>query len=278
LDLLTGKGRQIARVALLALLILALYGSTFIWLGHEWWTNDYYSHGPLVVLISALLVWRRRRALRRQEPTAWGLAGIGLGLALHLAGLFMRAPFLSSLSFPLLLGGLVGFLLGRPALGRLLFPLAFLWLAVPLPFVEIASFPLQVVTADASTALARLLRIPAEVQGAQVTLATCQLQVGAPCSGLRSIVALLTLVVLFVYIIRGPGPARAALIILAVPIAIAANIVRVTALLVIADRWGREAALRYFHDYSSPVLFVIAFGLLIALSWALRCREIRPDI
>jgi len=272
------RRRPILIVALLIALIGALYFTTLRWLAHEWWSNDYYTHGPLVALISAFLIWRRRSALRRARTSDLGLIGVGLGLVLALAGLATRAFFLSALSLPLLLAGLIAFLLGLPALRRLAFPLAFLWLAIPLPFVELASFPLQVLTADVSTALARLLGIPAEVQGAQVTLTSCELQVGAPCSGLRSIVALLTLVVLFVYIIKGPWPARLGLILLAFPIAVAANIARVTLLLVVAELWGRDAALRYFHDFSSPVLFIIAFGLLIALSWVLRCREIRADI
>jgi len=260
------------------LLIGALYFTTLRWLGNEWWSNDYYSHGPLVALISAFLIWRRRKALRREGPADLGLIGVGAGLALGLAGMLTRAPYLSALSLPILLAGLVAFLLGPPALRQIAFPLGFLWLAIPLPFVEMASYPMQVLTADASTALARLLGIPAVVQGAQVTLSSCSLQVGAPCSGLRSIVALLTLVILYVYIIKGPWPARLALILLSVPIAIAANIVRVTLLLVVAELWGRDAAMTYFHDYSSPVLFIVAFGLLIALSWILRCREIRADI
>lgn len=268
-----------------ALLIVALYVPTFRWLAYEWWTNDYYSHGPLVVLVSLFLIWRRRAILKRSDiagafPLSAALGGLSLmvlGLLMHLAGLVNKAMYVSAFSLPILLAGLVGFLVGMLALRRLAFPLAFLWLAVPLPFVEAASFPLQVIAAGASTAMARLLGIPAEIQGAQVILPTCALQVGAPCSGLRSIVALLTLVVLFVYVIKGPWLAKLALLVLAGPIAIMANVVRVTLLLVIAHRWGREAGLRYFHDYSSPVLFIIAFLVLVLLSWIFRCREIRSD-
>jgi len=270
--------RQIAAVALIVVLLGGLYFTTFRWLGHEWWTNDYYSHGPLVVLISAFLAWRRRDALKRQSPAMWGVLLMGFGLALHIAGLTTKAMYLSALSLPLLLAGLLVFLLGPIAARQMAFPLAFLWLAVPLPFVEAASLPLQTITASVSTAAAQLLGIQAEVQGAQVTLSSCSLRVGAACSGLRSIVALLTLDVLFVYIIQGKWWAKVLLIALAVPIAIAANFIRVTALLVIADTWGREAGLHYFHDYSSPVLFVVAFLLLILLSWVLKCREIRSDI
>ena len=270
--------RQVAAVALIVALLGGLYFTTFRWLGHEWWTNDYYSHGPLVVLISAFLAWRRRDALKRQSPATWGALLMALGLVLYIAGLTTKAMYLSALSLPLLLAGLLAFLLGPGAVRQMSFPLAFLWLAVPLPFVEAASLSLQTITASVSTAAAQLLGIPAEVQGAQITLSSCSLRVGAACSGLRSIVALLTLDVLFVYIIQGKWWGKAILIVLAIPTAIAANFIRVTALLVIADTWGREAGLRYFHDYSSPVLFIVAFLLLILISWVLGCHEIRSDI
>ena len=278
MDTPQSKKRQIAAILFIVLLIGALYFTTLRWLGYEWWTNDYYSHGPLVLLISALLVWRRRESLRRTTPAAWGLAPVLLGLALHFGGLMSKALYLSALSLPLVLGGLLAFLLGAPALRSVAFPLAFLWLSIPLPFVEMASVPLQTITAEVSTAAAVALGIQARVQGAQVTLSSCSLQVGAACSGLRSIVALLTLDILFVYLMQGKWWARLTLIALSIPIAIAANFVRVTALLLIADRWGQDAGLKYFHDYSSPVLFVVAFLLLILMSWVLRCREIRTDI
>jgi len=272
------RGRQIGTVALIAVLIGVLFFTTFRWLGIEWWSNDYYTHGPLVLLVSGFLVWRRRAGLQRESPSNWGLLGITAGLAIHVIGLALRAPYLSALSLPILLGGLVAFLLGLPALRRVAFPLAFLWLAIPLPFVEAASVPLQNIAASASTALARMVGIPAEVRGAQISLTTCDLQVGAACSGLRSIVALLTLVVIFVYLLQGSLPAKLLLLALATPIAILANVIRITGLLIIAENWGQDAGLKYFHDYSSPVLFLVAFVLLIALSWVLKCREIRSDI
>ena len=273
-----GKSRQIVATLIVLLLIGGLYFTTIRWLAYEWWTNDYYSHGPLVIVVSALLVWRRRESLHRQTPATWGLAPILVGLALLFGGLASKAPYLAALSFPLVSGGLVAFLLGAPALRSMAFPLAFFWLSVPLPFVEMASVPLQTATAQVSTAAAVALGIDAKVQGAQVTLSSCSLQVGAACSGLRSIVALLTLDILFVYLIQGKWWARLSLVVLSIPIAIAANFIRVTALLLIADRWGRDAGLKYFHDYSSPVLFIVAFLLLILVSWVLQCREIRSDI
>lgn len=271
------KRRLFATMAL-ALLVGILYFPTLRWLAHEWWSNDYYTHGPLVLMIAGALLWRRRRAFWYRVPENRGLVGVGIGLAAHLIGSAWRAPYISALSLPILTAGLVTYFMGMPALRMVAFPLAFAWFAVPLPFVEQASVPLQALTAAASTTLARLWGIPAQVQGAQITLASCSLQVGAPCSGLRSIVALLTLDVLFVYLVDGPAWARGVLLAMAIPMALIANIVRVALLLVIAQSWGAEAGLHYFHDYSSPVLFLVAVLLLMGVSWAVQCRGIRSDI
>lgn len=270
--------RGLFAALLLILLVGVLYFPTWRWLAHEWWTNDYYSHGLLVAPLTIFLLWRRLSTVGEPLPANWGLLPLLAGLTLHLYGLWRQAYFLSAVSLPILAGGLIALFLGGKALRVAAFPLAFFWLGVPLPFVETASYPLQTITAAAASALARVLGIDADLKGAQITLPACSLQVGAPCSGLRSIVALITLNVLLAYIVQGTIWARALIILMAVPIAIAANIIRVTLLLIVANTWGAEAGLSYFHDFSSPVLFLVAVLLSIGLSWGVGCREIRADI
>jgi exosortase len=114
--------------------------------------------------------------------------------------------------------------------------------------------------------------------GSQIQLPNSSFTVGAACSGLNSVVALATLVVIFIYILEGSHLAKGILLIMAIPIAIVANIIRVSSILVIAHLFGAEAGMRYFHDYSSPVLFLLAFALLILASRLLGCSEIRRDI
>jgi len=258
-------------------LLLVLFTPTFRWLWHEWWTNDYYSHGVLVPLVSAFFFWRRWPQIKRAFSN-WGLLGLTAGLGLYLYGLSTSARYLIAFSFIIVLVGLTLFLWGVHALRMLWFPIAFLGFMVPLPFVEQASFPLQTFTARQATELARLLGVPAQYQGAQVILPELSLSVGAPCSGLRSIVALLTLMAVFLYIIQGPWRARFILVILALPLAIVANVIRVASLLVVAHTWGAAVGLKYYHDFSGLVFFLIAFGLIIGLSWVAGCRKLRHDL
>lgn len=274
---MTSKRRAALAAALVAALLLALSYPTLRWLVGEWLTNDYYSHGWLVLPVSAYLAWRR---WPREDatPANLGLVPLGLGLVGYLVALLSKAYFLAALALIVLLVGLVWFFLGTRGLRRLAFPLGFLVFMVPLPFVEMASLPLQLLTGTCSTAVARVVGVDATVRGAQVTLPNVDLVVGAQCSGLRSIVALFTLVAILVYILDGPWWGQLLLVVSAIPVAILGNIVRVASLLWVADRWGAGAGMTYYHDYSGFVFFLFAFVLLILLSRAFRCREIRDDI
>jgi len=274
---MTSQRRTALAAGLVGVLLLALSYPALRWLVREWLTNDYYSHGWLVLPVSCFLAWRLWPRGAR-TPSNLGLVPVALGLLGYLAALLNKAYFLAALALIILLAGLVWFFMGTKALGRLAFPIGFLVLMVPLPFVEAASLPLQLLTGSCSTAVARLAGVDATVRGAQVTVPGVDLVVGAQCSGLRSIVALLTLVAIFVFVLEGPWWGRLLLALSAVPVAIVGNILRVASLLWVADTWGAGAGLTYYHDYSGIVFFLIAFVLLLALSRVFRCREIRADI
>jgi exosortase len=249
------------------------------WLVGQWLTNEYYSHGVLVLLVSAYLVWRVLRSGRAASvPADAALVFLGSGAGVYVVGEALIARYLSALGLILLAGGLVGFLGSRETLRRLAFPLAYLVFAVPFPFVDSLAVRMGTLTAGWATVLVRGLGVTAVNEGGQVRLPSCSLVVGAPCSGVRSLVALLALAAVWAYVVRGPRLARIALLALAVPLASLANLLRVTSLLWVADRWGLETAQRYYHDFSGPVFFTLALVGLLAVSWGLRCRDLRSDI
>ena len=102
--------------------------------------------------------------------------------------------------------------------------------------------------------------------------------VGMPCGGLRSAIALVTLIAALVYVVEGPPIRRLFLLTLAVPIALAANIVRLVILLGIANQWGAAAGLDYFHNWASPVLFLVAFGFVLLAARLLKCDQPAWDL
>jgi exosortase len=271
-----------ASAVLIGALLLALFYPALRWLVGEWLGNDYYSHGPLVPLISAFFAWRLwvrwSPEQRHIKPNTFGLIPVGVGLIVYLYALLQRAYFAASLAMIVLIAGLVWYLLGTAVVRRMAFPLAFLLFMVPLPFVEPFSVPLAQFTGTLSASCVRLFGVPIVVNGAQVTLPNTQLVVGAQCSGLRSIVTLLTLVGLVIFVMQGPWWAKVLLALSSIPIATFGNVMRVSSLLGVANVWGADAGFKYYHDYSGIVFFLSALLLLVLFSRAVGCREIREDI
>ncbi|GAB4567755.1 MAG: exosortase [Anaerolineae bacterium] len=260
-----------------ALLALVIWLPTLRWLLNEWWTNDYYSHGLLVPPISAFLAWRLWPGIRR-EPSNVGALLLGASLAGYVAALASNAYYLAGFALIGMLAGAVWFMWGGQALRRLAFPIGFLIFMVPLPFIESQTLPLALFTGKTSGQLIRALGVDVAVNGSQVSLPNADLVVGAQCSGVRSIIALFTLVSLAIFLLEGPGWGKALMAVAAVPIAILGNVFRVASLLLVANWWGAEAGFTYYHDYSGIVFFLTAFAALLGLSWVVRCREIRSDL
>lgn len=279
---MTGRNLKIASTGLIGILLLALFYPTLKWLVGEWFGNDYYSHGPLVPLISVFLAWRLwvtwAPEQRRIKPAAPGLLPLSAGLIAYLVALLQRAYFAASLAMIVIIAGLVWYLLGTAALRRFAFPTGFLFFMVPLPFVEPLSVPLAQLTGALSAAIVRLFGVPITVNGAQISLPNAELVVGAQCSGMRSIVTLMTLVALVIFLVEGAWWKKLLLVLSSIVIAALGNVIRVASLLVVANIWGADAAFKYYHDYSGIVFFLSALALLLAFSWVLGCREIRDDI
>jgi exosortase len=259
-------------------LVGVLFFPTLRWLVVSWLSNPYYSHGFLVPLIAGFFVWRRRAVFQRSAPHSGGMIVLALGLIVHLMTIPQRLYPVSALALVIVLVGIVLYFCGLEATRRLLFPLTFLLAMIPVPFVDRCSPFLATFAAHRVTLAVNTLGIPATHLGSQVQLDRASFTIGEPCSGLRSIVALLTLAVVFVYVMQGSPAAKSVLLIAALPIAIAANIMRLVLLLIVADLLGQEAAWRYFHNLSSPALFLTAFALLILTAWSLQCFEVRSDI
>ncbi|HJX37831.1 MAG TPA: exosortase/archaeosortase family protein [Anaerolineae bacterium] len=272
--------RDVVGGVIILVLVILLFSSTISWLVFNWLNNSYYSHGFLVPLVSGFFLWRKRDvfARDRRNPSNLGLLVLGISLVAFLVAQVWQAYHISAVALIVLLSGLALYFLGVQATRRIAFPLAFLLCMVPLPFINRMSPALESFTASTSTAVVSLLGIPAVNHGSQIQLQDSSFVVGAACSGLNSTVALATLVVIFVYVLEGSYLAKSVLLALAVPIALVANLFRVSSLLGIAHFFGAEVGMRYFHDYSSPVLFLLAFGLLILVSRLVGCSDIRRDI
>jgi len=263
----------VASLFLLALLSWPVWR----WLWSEWWSNDTYSHGVLIPLVSAYLAWRRR-PLEKLAGDNRGLALTAAGVGLYLFFFTNRAYYLAALATIVVLAGLVWTWGGTQLLRRLAFPLAFLGLMVPLPFVERLTFPLALWTGTCSGWLVNTLGLDVTVTGNAVAWPDAGLVIGAQCSGINSMVALVTLAALLAYILHGPVWGRLGLVAMAVPLAMLGNVLRVATLLVIARSLGIDAAFRFYHTYSGPIFFGVALLLLLPLARLFQCKVLRSEI
>ncbi|MFN8497443.1 MAG: exosortase/archaeosortase family protein [Anaerolineae bacterium] len=269
--------KAIAAASAVAALVAILFAATLRWLALSWLGNDYYSHGVLVPLVALWLIWRRRDALAAARPTPAALAVVAVGVGLHLVALPMQLAVVSAAALIVVIVGLVWTFAGPAVVRAWAFPMLFLAAMIPLPGIERFSPQLEALTATWAARGAQLLGVAAVNLGGQVAVNDQAFTVGAPCSGLRSVVALGTLAVLFAYSVRGPWWGRALIVASALPIALAANLARVSSIFWVAQALGGDAALGFFHTLASPLLFLVALALLVLLGRAVRCGGLRPE-
>jgi len=258
-------------------LAIAVYHDMFATLWRTWGDNPNYSHGYLIPPVTALLLLRVRKefAGARGRGSVLGLVVIVAALAGHLlsirAGVFMTQGY----SFVLLLLGCVVFLFGTGAFKLTWFPIGYLVFMLPMPpiFIDEASFRLKVFAAKAGSAIAHRLGIPLARTGMTIHLPAGSLRIADPCSGLRSLIALVAHGALFAYLTEGPLWKRVVLFLCAIPLAVLANIVRISVLCAVANAAGIDAALGFFHDFSGLLLFVIALVGLAVVRKLLRIGD-----
>lgn len=257
---------------ILAACLLALYAPVLADTVTTWWTSESASHGFLIPLIAAYLVWNRRhRLLAASRPWRWGLAVVAFGLLLYPAGLFAVVEFLPQVSFLVVLGGLMLYFHGVEAAKAVAFPYAFLYFMVPWPdtLVEFISFPMQLFSAKFAAMLTGLAGVPVSRDGVDIHLSNYTFSVGVPCSGMKSLVALLALGALVAYLLQGPRWKRWVLFGASMPLAMLANVVRIVCILGIARIWGAKAAEGFFHGFSGGAVFLFATLGLVATGRAL---------
>jgi exosortase len=288
------------------------YATVLIKLGQTWWADENYSHGLLIPLIIGYILWSQRARLADAvtRPSAfWGLSTVVLGLLALWAGTAGAELYMQRMSLVLLLAGTVIYFWGFRLLRFLVAPLFLLILAIPIPAIIFnkVAFPLQLFASRCAVGAMMLFDIPVLRQGNVIELMplgareTKKLEVVEACSGIRSLMTLVTLAVVFAYFThpRGGNPGdgesetsrgsqiasrlrkyglfRSSVIVLsAVPIAILTNALRVSGTGVLAHYYGTKVADGFFHSFSGWVIYVVAFLMLFAVGWLL--DRVKPKV
>jgi EpsI family protein len=277
--------------AILGVLFFLLYGlgnwpgmpgfaegnqSTLGFLGFRWATDPSATHGWLIIPIAAAVVWYKREKLRRIPLSSdkRGLAVVAVALLMHLVEKTLDINGPSPLSIPIFLAGGVWYLCGTAWLKELAFPLAYLTFFLPIPggLTQPISFPLRLIaTGGSKWIVEHLFHLHIAGSGMDMefpflkTGETIRIKIADPCSGIHSLMAIKALHAITAYISRLKLSWKWLLFWLALPITLAANVIRITLLLLVCSYYDPKFGLGTFHDASPYPLFIIVLLLLVSI-------------
>jgi len=255
------------KIWILILLFILAYFSTLQWMWERWFIpGSYYSHGILIPLISVLLIWQKRDALKntKVKSSLWGMKLFILGVVIHLLSLLFRVYFTSGFSMIIVLAGFVLCFYGKNVLQVILFPIIFLVFMVPLPVVTLIniSFQLKLLSAHMATMMLNVINMHAVQQGSYILTEHASVLVEDVCSGLRSLVALMALGALFAYWLRAGKVKKTVLFLSSIPIALITNMLRIMFLAIVSEFWGTKYVPGLVEDLAGLSVFLLAFLLL----------------
>ena len=257
-----------------AALTLVLYGPILWRLIESWWQDPNYGHGFLVPVFSGYVLWTQRDTLSKilPKPSNFGLLAMLSAIGLLLLGSLGAELFTSRVSLLILIAGIVLFLSGWQMLRAISFALSFLILMIPIPVIiyNQITFPLQLLASRFATFWLQLLNVPVLREGNQIILPNYTLEVVEACSGIRSLMTLITLAIAYGYLVEKKRWVRWFLVLLMFPIAIVSNSIRILGAGFLTYHFGPEMAEGFFHEFSGWVIFVAALLLMFVCHWVLR--------
>ena len=231
------------------------------------WTNDEdMGHGFFVPVIAGFIVWQRKEELMalKLQPSRWGLALVGISGLFLLVATLGAELFMARLSFVFTLIGVVWALGGSILVRKLAFPLFLLFFMVPIPAViyNKITFPLQIIASQLADGALNVLSVPVIRDGNVLELANQKLNVVEACSGIRSLLSLTFLALVYGYFFEKKNWVRAVLFFSTIPIAIIANGSRVT-ITALVTQIRADLAEGFFHEAQGWVIFMVALVILI---------------
>jgi len=290
--------RKIYQPIAIAVALAFLYFTVLVKLGSDWWHDENYSHGLLIPFVIAFIIWQERKQIGegKGQPATWlGATGIAVSLFALWAGTAGAELFVQRASLVLMLASVVVYFFGLRFIRLVAIPLLLLVLSIPIPqiiFNRIA-FPLQLFASRCAVAAMAFFNIPVLRQGNVIELMPLgasepkKLAVVEACSGIRSLMTLVTLALVYAYFTRPTTRGNKTYAILrgvilvaaAVPIAILTNALRVSGTGVLAHYYGTRVADGFFHSFSGWVIYLVAAFMLFGTGWVIdRLAKFRKSV
>lgn len=242
--------------------MILVYAPVLRGLIRQWWDEPDFSHGFLVPLFAAYVLWLTRSRWQAIPPQSddKGLFVIVGALGFWVSGSVAAVLFISRLSMVIMVGGIVLYLAGSRMLRAMAFPLGFLVFMIPPPEIiyNQITFPLQLWASRIAFALLQGIHVPVLREGNILLLPGYSLEVAEACSGIRSLISLIALAVAYGYIAEKRVWLRVLLVAMAIPVAVLSNSFRVFATGLTTYWAGPQMAHGFLHEFSGLVVFIIA--------------------
>ena len=271
-------------LALLAfgfLLILPAFWGGILELVGRWEKQEEYSHGYLIPLVTAYLIWQRRDLLKTLEftPAWWPVVLVIIGLVVAVIGEISALYILIHFSLILIILALACSVMGWQAFKFVLIPLGLLAFAIPLPYFLEATLTadLQLISSKLGVAVIRLFQIPVFLEGNVIDLGVYQLQVVEACSGLRYLYPLMGVGFIVVYLYQVAFWKRALVFLSTIPITILMNSLRIGVIGVLVEYWGQGMAEGFLHYFEGWIIFIACLSILLAEMWLIN-RLSKPPV
>lgn len=247
-------------------LLLGLYRSVVPSMVVEWYRDDNYSHGFLVPLIAGFFLYRQREELAESNavPSEYGLAVIVVALAQFVAASLSMELFTLRSSLIVLISGLVLCYFGTSIFRKMLLPLSLLMFMIPLPQILYNSltFPLKTLATKVAVSFMKMIGMIVVREGNIIMLPNSSLEVVEACSGIRSLLCLLTLSTAYAFLLSADPLKRVLIILSAIPLAIFMNALRVIETGILVHMWGAEIAKGMYHELAGMLVFGLSMLLL----------------
>ena len=259
------------------LLLIFLFAPVVSWLVKTWTVSMYDAHGALAPLLAGGMILTRRRELAALPcaSDARGLCLAGAGIMILLTALLMNFNMLGGVALIVTLAGMIWTLCGAAVLRLLAFPLAFLLLMLPLnyPLEVVLGFRLRLLATQVSTLFLSWVGIPVEVQGTVISTSQFSVAIESPCSGLKTLSALLLAGMTQAFFLHKRWWERGVILLLVPPVALLVNAMRNTVIVLIGHYYGESAAMGWLHGFSGVMTFLLAMVILIVFSEVLLWRR-----
>ena len=255
----------------LASLILLLFAPVLYELVIFWWGSEEYNYGLLVPPIAIYILYQQKSELLESSNggSKWAIAGLITALLFYLAAIVADIESVKRYAFILTLASLALTIGGWPLLKRSRFALLLLLFALPLPYLlgSMLTTKMQLLSSDIGVMLIRIMGLPVFQDGNVINMSGFQMLVAEACSGLRYLYPLMAIALIIAYFYRGRFISKVLIFLLAIPITIGMNSLRIAITGVLIKHFGKAAAEGFLHDFEGWIVFFVAFVLLLLSVW-----------